>query len=105
LLIVPVFYPFFAAMFVTGGILRGAGDTLTQMLITLLALWIVRIPCSALFSSIWGEAGIWWGIPAGWIVGCLANTVYYLSGRWKRKSVLPGQKNQELNLSAETVPD
>ena len=85
LLIVSSFYVIFSAMFITGGILRGAGDTFVQMFFTLLALWIVRIPAAAILSSRIGTPGIWWGIPAGWVIGFSASYVYYLSGRWKRK--------------------
>ena len=74
-------------MFITGGVLRGAGDTLTQMFITLCALWFVRIPTSAFLSSRIGTTGIWWGIPAGWLVGFFISFVYFLGGRWKRKVV------------------
>ncbi len=85
LLIVSLFYVVFSSMFITGGVLRGAGDTMTQMVITLLALWVVRIPVSALLSSLAGSTGIWWGIPAGWVVGFAATFIYFLGGRWKRK--------------------
>jgi len=85
LVIVSAFYVLFASMFITGGVLRGAGDTLAQMLITLAALWIIRIPVSAFLASRIGPAGIWWGIPAGWIVGVGLSVCYYLTGRWKRR--------------------
>lgn len=85
LVIVSLFYVLFAGMFVTGGVLRGAGDTLAQMFFTLMALWVVRIPAAALLSSRFGPPGIWWGIPAGWVVGFTLSFAYYLTGRWKRK--------------------
>jgi putative MATE family efflux protein len=88
LTIVSSFYVVFAAMFITGGVLRGAGDTLVQMVFTLIALWIVRIPVSALLSGTMGTAGIWWGVPAGWVVGFTATFAYYLTGRWKRKVIV-----------------
>jgi putative MATE family efflux protein len=88
LLIVSSFYVVFSSMFITGGVLRGAGDTLTQMVFTLVALWVVRIPVSALLSSNLGSPGIWWGIPAGWVVGFTASFLYYLGGRWKKKVLI-----------------
>jgi len=88
LLIVSSFYIIFSSMFITGGVLRGAGDTLTQMVFTLVALWVVRIPASAFLSSKFGSAGIWYGIPAGWIVGFTASFLYYLGGRWKKKVLI-----------------
>jgi len=87
LVIVSAFYVVFTGMFITGGVLRGAGDTLTQMFITLCALWFIRIPASAFLASHIGTNGIWWGIPAGWVVGFSISFVYFLGGRWKRKVV------------------
>jgi Na+-driven multidrug efflux pump len=87
LTIVSAFYVVFASMFITGGVLRGAGDTMVQMLITLAALWVIRIPAAALLSSFMGTRGIWWSIPAGWVVGFGASFLYYLGGRWKRKVI------------------
>jgi putative MATE family efflux protein len=91
LLIVSSFYLVFSGMFITAGVLRGAGDTLVQMFITLAGLWVVRIPVSALLSGWIGTRGIWWGIPAGWIVGFLASYIYYLSGRWKKKVLVTAE--------------
>ena len=54
-------------------------------LITIVTLWIIRIPLSALLSTRFGTDGIWWGIPAAWTMGSTLSTVYYLSGRWRRR--------------------
>ena len=88
LVIVSSFYVLFTSMFVTGGVLRGAGDTFIQMIFTITALWVVRIPAAAFLSSLFGTAGIWWGIPAGWFVGFAGSFAYFLSGRWKRKVIV-----------------
>jgi Na+-driven multidrug efflux pump len=70
--------------------MRGAGDTLIPMFITLFSLWIIRIPLAYLLSgSKWlGMNGIWWSIPIGWVSGCILSYLYYLSGRWKKKAVV-----------------
>ncbi|HJN05698.1 MAG TPA: MATE family efflux transporter, partial [Bacteroidales bacterium] len=44
--IVTPFYIVFSTMFILNGLLRGAGDTFIPMIITLLALWAVRLPTS-----------------------------------------------------------
>jgi Na+-driven multidrug efflux pump len=103
LLIVSSFYLAFSGMFITGGILRGAGDTFIQMIITLAALWIIRIPVSALLSKWCGTSGIWWGIPVGWMVGFIASLVYYMSGRWKRK-VLVGPASEQPSSAEGIAP-
>jgi putative MATE family efflux protein len=88
LLIVGSFYIIFSSMFVTNGVLRGAGDTIIPMFVSLLSLWLIRVPVAALLSSRLGSDGIWWSIPVGWSFGFLLALANYLSGRWKRKAVV-----------------
>ncbi len=101
LTIVTAFYLLFTWMFVYGGVMRGAGDTLIPMFITLISLWIIRIPAALLLSKEtveifgltikgagMGEAGIWWSIPSGWAFGMILSYIYYRTGRWKTKSVV-----------------
>jgi Na+-driven multidrug efflux pump len=88
LLIVSSFYLLFTAMFKINGVLRGAGDTLIPMFITLTSLWIVRIPFAWIFSRSMGETGIWWSVPAGWGIGLILSYFYYLTGRWKKMAVV-----------------
>jgi putative MATE family efflux protein len=98
LTIVTSFYLLFTGMFIFNGVMRGAGDTLIPMFMTLISLWLVRIP-AALFLSresveIFGwtirgaNLGIWWSIPAGWGIGLLLSFIYYRTGRWKSKTVV-----------------
>lgn len=88
LVIVSSFYLIFSTMFVMHGVLRGAGDTLIPMFITLFSLWIIRIPFAVFLSERFGVNGIWWAIPIGWSMGLLGSILYYLSGRWKHKSII-----------------
>lgn len=91
LIIVSSFYLVFSTMFVLHGVLRGAGATLIPMFITLLSLWIIRIPLAVFFSEHFGVNGIWWSIPAGWATGMIGSLIYYLSGKWKGKGVIKRQ--------------
>ncbi len=86
--IVAPFYIIFSLMFVLNGTLRGAGATLIPMFITLFALWIIRIPASFFMAEEIGRIGIWWGIPIGWTFGMGLAFIYYLTGKWKKKSVI-----------------
>ncbi len=88
LLIVGTFYTAFNIMFVLSGVLRGAGDTIIPMFITLFSLWIIRIPAAYFLSGRMGVTGIWWAIPTGWIAGMAFSYLYYLRGSWKKKSVI-----------------
>jgi putative MATE family efflux protein len=91
LIIVSSFYLLFSSLFTTNGVLRGAGDTLIPMFITLFSLWIIRIPGAYFLSAEIGETGIWWSIPIGWSMGALLSYLYYLTGKWKSKSVVPNK--------------
>jgi len=88
LVIVGAFYIVFSSMFVIAGVMRGAGDTLIPMFISLIALWIIRIPTAWILSQRLGEIGIWWAIPIGWCVGVTLSYIYYKTGNWKRKTVI-----------------
>lgn len=88
LLIVGGFYVMFSSMFVIGGVMRGAGDTIVPMFITLLSLWLFRIPLAAILSRSIGVDGIWWAIPIAWFMGMTLSFLYYRTGKWKTKTVV-----------------
>lgn len=90
--VVAPFYIIFSIMFVLNGVLRGAGATLIPMFITLIALWVIRIPASYFMAEDWGRIGIWWGIPIGWSFGMGLAFIYYLTGKWKDKAVTNRKK-------------
>lgn len=96
LLIVSTFYILFSAMFVTNGVLRGAGDALIPMFITLFSLWVFRIPASWFLSLEMGTNGIWWGIPIAWFFGWLFSYWYYKSGKWRSKVIVKYTENQQV---------
>ena len=75
-------------MFVIGGVMRGAGDTLIPMFITLFSLWVIRIPLAYALSARIGVTGIWWAIPIAWFLGAVLSYLYYLRGNWKNKVVV-----------------
>lgn len=87
LTIVNVFYILFVLMFIFYGLLRGAGATLVPMFISVLSLWLIRIPIAAILSKHMGATGIWWAIPISWGIGMLGALIYYLTGKWKGKTV------------------
>ena len=80
----------YACMFALSGVLRGAGDTVSAMLITLTSLWVVRVPLAATLSRLpgFGINGVWIAIVAGPVAGSILNYAYYKAGRWKRRVVV-----------------
>lgn len=96
LVIVSSFYVLFSGMFTINGVMRGAGDTLIPMFITLLSLWLFRIPASYFLSIEIGTNGIWWGIPIAWFFGWLFSYIYYKTGKWRSKAVVKYTDNQPM---------
>ncbi len=88
LYIVAPFYFVFTTMFVLMGLLRGAGDTMFTMIMTLISLWFIRVPVSYLLSLEYGSRGIWMGIPVAWSIGAIVSFIYYSKGYWKKKAIV-----------------
>lgn len=80
----------FSLMFTLGGVMRGAGDTTANMLITLGTLWLVRVPLAWYLSSAvgLGVRGVWWAMMISPVSGSVLNYLYYRTGRWKLKAVV-----------------
>jgi Na+-driven multidrug efflux pump len=96
LMIVSSFYFIFSIMFSLMGVFRGAGATMFPMLITFVTLWIVRVPLSEYLSRFYGETGIWIALPITWATGMTFSTIYYFSGRWKKKAVVKMKQKQKI---------
>jgi putative MATE family efflux protein len=78
--------PTMAVGFVLQGLLRGAGDTKSPLLVAFVGVWLVRVPLGY-FLAIkcgWGLAGIWWTTVVDWGVRALVLWIIYRRGRWKR---------------------
>lgn len=87
LLIISFFMVFNGGMNLLNGVMRGGGDTLFAMLISLFSLWIIRIPLAEYISSKIGVDGIWWATGISFFLGYLATLLYFHTGRWKNKAV------------------
>jgi Na+-driven multidrug efflux pump len=69
--------------------LGGAGDTVPPMVITLVGLWAVQVPLAyvlAKFTTL-GVTGVWIAYPVTGFVLASMTSVYFFTGRWKRKKV------------------
>jgi putative MATE family efflux protein len=83
--IVGTCYLFFSLVFVANGIINGAGHTLTTTVISLISLWVIRVPVAYWLSRRMGSVqGVWYAIALSFAVSLAASMAYYFSGRWKR---------------------
>jgi putative MATE family efflux protein len=71
-------------MILAGG-LRGAGDTRTPMIVTLIGVLFFRLSLVYLLAIQWGWglAGVWWGTAIDWTIRALLLWLFFLRGRWK----------------------
>jgi putative MATE family efflux protein len=82
-------YIFFAIMFISNGVINGAGHTIITMIFTLLALWLVRVPLAWFLSKTsLGTTGIWIAVAVSFFVTMVISLSYYFSGRWKKTAVI-----------------
>jgi Na+-driven multidrug efflux pump len=78
-------YIFLAILFISNGVINGAGHTLITMTFTLLSLWVVRVPGSWFLSKTsLGITGIWVSVALSFLVTMVVSLTYYFSGRWKK---------------------
>ena len=69
--------------------LGGSGDTISPMVINIIALWFVQLPLAYSFSRIvgWGTNGIWLALSIGYMVAALIMTLRFQQGKWKLKEI------------------
>jgi putative MATE family efflux protein len=83
--IVGACYVMFALLFVSNGIINGAGHTLTTTVFSLISLWVFRVPGAWWLSHYMGNVkGVWYAIAVSFAVSLCTSMTYYFSGRWKR---------------------
>ena len=82
------FYILLAVLFTLNGALRGAGESVVPLLATLASLWLARVPLAYFLADRFGRDEMFFSFPLGWTVGLLIVVPYYLSGRWRSKSVV-----------------
>ena len=90
--IVGSFYFILGLLYITTGLLRGAGDATMAMIATLVN-FAFRVAFAYISVAITKtESMIWWSNLVGWCFGFLVAYIRYRSGKWKQKSVLADLK-------------
>ena len=78
---------------ILGGIMRGCGDTVTPMWISMIQTILIRVPLAYLLASLTKTAEYPHGAPIAlfgsmlisWVLGMIMSIIAFRSGRWKRK--------------------
>ena len=77
------------------GIIRGAGDTMTPMWISLITTVIIRVPVAYGISYLTRTPELPNGISeciqisllASWVIGAVLTAIFYARGKWKNKAI------------------
>ena len=80
--------PLALCLILSGG-LRGAGDTLSTMVVAFAGVIAVRVPLGYLLALKWGMGlqGIWWASAADWTIRSIVVMILISRGRWRRIKV------------------
>ncbi|MXR19240.1 MATE family efflux transporter [Halobacterium bonnevillei] len=89
------------------GAFRGAGNTKTAMVISMVTLWLGRVPTVYLFAFVlgWGATGIWVGMALGNITGAIVAAAWFTRGTWKEAIVDAGEEPDEDVVDEADVAD
>lgn len=95
--LVSITYLTFAFTFSFQGIIKGAGDTIYQLLFTIISSISIRVPLGYIMVEVMAfkETGIWVAILISVFVSLILYYSYYASGKWKVKVI----RNPELLIA------
>ncbi|MBQ4627889.1 MAG: MATE family efflux transporter [Clostridia bacterium] len=77
------------------GIMRGAGDTMTPMWISIITTVAIRVPVAYGISFLTRSEELPFGIPqciqisllCSWVIGAILTVIFYARGKWKTKAI------------------
>ena len=77
------------------GIMRGAGDTMTPMWISLITTVAIRVPIAYGISYLTRTAELPYGrseciqisLLSSWVIGAILTAIFYAAGKWKKKAI------------------
>ena len=88
---------------VLSGIMRGAGDTMTPMMISIVTTVVVRVPVAYLLAALTKSEASPAGAPeslfismmVSWVLGAILSSIFYARGKWKTKFSLDERSRSE----------
>lgn len=86
-------FPCFAVIFSIQGVLRSAGDTMALLVMSFLAMFVIRIPLAYVLAGPGGlkQDGIWIAIVTSSALAAILNWLYYRRGTWLNRRIIGEQ--------------
>lgn len=85
------FYPFLGINFILNGVVRGSGAMFQVLVLNIISFWVLRYPLTYLFSNLYGEKGIAYGMGISFVIGSLTAYLYYRYGKWDQEKLTAGE--------------
>ncbi|MFR5604598.1 MAG: MATE family efflux transporter, partial [Acutalibacteraceae bacterium] len=87
--ILAVGYVAMAVTQILSGVMRGAGDTMTPMWISMITTIIIRVPIAyGLAALMQSPDALFISMLTSWVMGAVLTVIAYRMGRWKKKSII-----------------
>ncbi len=88
---------------VLGGVMRGAGDTMTPMWISIISTILLRVPTAYLMAAITKSeqypnghpVSVFTSLLVSWSLGMLISIIVFRLGKWKKKMYASAQESRE----------
>lgn len=99
-------FGFIGWQMVVTGTMRGAGDTKSSMILTVVSQWLIQFPLAYLFAIVmgYGPVGIWWSFAVSNIVSTVLALFLYVRGSWKKADIL-GDEALQIQAREEAAID
>ncbi len=87
--VVGLTFGFMGTMIVGNGIFKGAGRTIPPMFISVLSLWILRIPLAKILAKSFNleQLGLWWAVAISHIGGAVLIVIWLKVVNWSTKVI------------------
>ena len=99
---------------VLSGVMRGAGDTMTPMWISIITTVIVRVPVAYGLEFLTRPEGgamgsgaptpLFLSLLISWVIGAILTSLAYRMGRWRKKSIVAASV-RDAHEEIELTPD
>lgn len=91
-------FGFIGVQMALSGALRGTGNTMVSMILSIISLWILRFPLAYILSmhTNLAEVGLWIAFPAANVIAAIVTISWFARGTWKQKQTI-----EEIKLSNE----
>lgn len=88
------------------GTMRGAGDTTSSMVLTIVSQYFIQFPLAYVFAHAMGmgSVGIWWSFAVTNVVSTAIVLFWFVRGSWKKKNLL-GDSALRAQAAEEAIAD